>query len=595
MNHQEQACAEPRKLLTPQRIRIWISLFGLCLLPAFADAAPQDPCAMAALAGARARALCEAALAGQAVTKSQNRAAAQDGPANASGYASAPNPPSGPPPKIKPGFTRINVIGNLFVDVPSKSSTGGAGQWSGMGAPATIPVTQTWYVNKGQSRSTIQQPTLLVAPDRSPRAQFGFNYRDRTCFADITGADGPVLLTETPQTFRLSDLHMLTPNRVTGCPFTNTVNNFSGTITLSADSQGDVSMKYALNVYNAQGIQQYLWESADYQYRNGPAPEVAAGGPNGGRAPSNAAPARGGLPTQAPRPTAAATPDNGPYRSDKFSGLTVFRQMFDQAAHSPAEFAKNQANMANAAKSGTAIANTIAFPKRSDLQKVATDYEYYTLYYRNPEKLYAKQNECLQPRDYSPEEACDCLAGFPGDTLIGPGAGELVISSNHTAAVKACGVAAANASTPALKARYTAQRARAQVPTTDPAQAMTWADEAIAAGYKRALITKAEGNLWDVEFRSSGFPPMTRVEFSQTMQEGVDHLKAAKKAGVLETYIVARKYQQQLDASKLSDAVMTPIIKSMLAPPPKTPCGPDDRGSDGKPITGTGCIGHSFN
>ena len=319
-----------------------------------------------------------------------------------------------------------------------------------------------------------------------------------------------------------------------------------------------------------------------------------------GARPASLSPVQPKVPAEAAsRPARTARPaiaspvhaDDNLYRSTGFDGLSTWRDLFAKAANSPAEFAKIQAQMTRDSTGSQAAANGLVKPGRNYLQKLLTDYELYRLYYGTPAALLVKQNQCLAPRVYTPEEACDCLAGFPGDTAIGPGAGELVISSNHAAGVKACGTAMANATDPALKARYLAQRARAQVRTTDPAQAVAWADEAIKAGYRRATIIKAEANLWDIEFLSGVFPPMTQSQFDQAMKDGTGHLRAARQAGVRETYLVATEYQQTLARLKFNSAVLTPIVKSMMAPPPKGNCGPDSRDSNGKSIAGSGCIG----
>lgn len=238
-----------------------------------------ESCAVVGMFDARAKALCEAALrsapaqAPAAPPPYQQGPPGYQGPGGPAGYPSQRAP--APPPPVRDGFTRVNIVGNLYVDVQGAYPPGYSGKWSGVGAPTTVPVSQTWYVNRGEAKSTTQQSAFLVAPDGSVRAQFGFGIRNGSCYGDITGTDGPVLLSEAPQTFRISNLHLMTPNYVSGCAFTNTVNNFSGSVTLSADSKGNVYAQYNINVFNAQGTQQYLWESSSYQLRNTMTPELA--------------------------------------------------------------------------------------------------------------------------------------------------------------------------------------------------------------------------------------------------------------------------------------------------------------------------------
>lgn len=270
-------------------------------------------------------------------------------------------------------------------------------------------------------------------------------------------------------------------------------------------------------------------------------------------------------------PAPAAIPPNGPYRLDAVKGLATWRDAFAKAAHDPAGFAKFRESLIATANSPQAKAQILAYgPKRNDFEKFLTDYDLYKLYNRNAETLLSRQNQCMAPREYSAEETCDCLAGFPGQTTIGPGAGELITREAHTTAIKACGAAVTNATNPTEKARYLAQRSRAQVYTTDPAQAVSWADEAIASGYKRAAIVKAEANLWDIEFLAGGFPPITQTQFDLEMKDGIRHLQEAKRAGIPETYIVAKKYHQMLAHASLNTKIMAPLVRAMMTDPPKS-------------------------
>lgn len=283
------------------------------------------------------------------------------------------------------------------------------------------------------------------------------------------------------------------------------------------------------------------------------------------------APSSAGAPTTRRSQAASIASSSRAYRSEQFSGLNTWTDMFDKAANNPQDFSRFLGDVTKAANGADAAAyGLVTGPKRNNYQKILTDYELYRTYDRSPASLLAKQQQCRIPREYTPEEACDCVAGFPGTTGIGPGAGELVLGSNHALAVKACGEAAAAATDPARRARYTAQRARAQVYTFDVSQAVTWADEALAAGYKRANIVKATAFLRSIEVQMSGFPPMTEPAYNEEMKQGLTFLRASKAAGIRETYIVARQYQQVISRLKFNSAVLTPVLKSMLTPPPAT-------------------------
>jgi hypothetical protein len=298
--------------------------------------------------------------------------------------------------------------------------------------------------------------------------------------------------------------------------------------------------------------------------------------------------------TQTARATPAPPQDPDVYDSKSFSGLTTWLDAFQKEANDPKAFATNFAKMKADANAPRAKMQTLVTgAERSSLQKFVTDHELYIGYYRSAANLVALQTQCLAPRPYTAAEACDCTAGFPGDTKIGPGAGELVTSSNTKKAVLACGRAAELATDPHQKARFIAQRGRAQAYTPNGRLAKEWIDEALAGGYHRAIIIQASNAVYSIEYLSTGFP-VPKAAVDETIKAAVQSLQASKKAGVWETHIVARQLQEALDNLAFSNSILEPMVKSMLTPPPASPCGQDVNGDDGKPIPGTGCMGHQF-
>jgi hypothetical protein len=289
---------------------------------------------------------------------------------------------------------------------------------------------------------------------------------------------------------------------------------------------------------------------------------------------------------------AAQAPPNklGTYRPKNFDGNKIWLDAFTKAVNDPPAFQTFLSGMVQTANGVNAKVYGLATgPQRNSYQKFLTDYQLYTIYLTSKTSLLDKAKQCLVERDYSAAEACDCVAGFPGDTVIGPGAGELVVSSNSALGISACGIAAAAASNPAEKARYIAQRARAQVYTTDTFQAVTWADEAIKMGYRRASIVKASAALRDFEFRNSSFPPPTQDFNREILDLGVEFLRAAKKSGVRESYIVAQQFQQAISIFKFNNSVLTPIFRQMMTPPPAS-AGRDDCGLRPTGVNGAGGV-----
>ena len=277
--------------------------------------------------------------------------------------------------------------------------------------------------------------------------------------------------------------------------------------------------------------------------------------------------------------------DSNSYDAKQFYGVDVWVDAFDKAQNKPAEFKVFIDGMIKSASGAGATVNALATgPKRNFYQKFLTDYQIFSTYFPDKSILLEKSRQCTIPKKYTAAEACDCVAGFPGSTLIGPGAGELVVGSNSKIGIAACGKAAAEAGDPKLKARYTAQRARAQVYTFNTFQAVQWADEAIRMGYSRASIVKASAALRDFEVRNSGFPAPSRQESESILKIGADFLKESKKLGVRETYIIARQYQQALAIYKFNTSLYGALYKSMTTPPPAEQSG--GCRADGVPCSG---------
>jgi hypothetical protein len=261
---------------------------------------------------------------------------------------------------------------------------------------------------------------------------------------------------------------------------------------------------------------------------------------------------------------------NRMYRSEEFIGLNIWTDFFDKAANDPTEFQNALGRINQTANGAEAAMNSLVTgPERNQFQKFLTDYLLYTNYYRSRSVLLEKSKQCGEVRNYSAAEACDCIAGFPGDTLIGTGAGELVVAPNHKIALRACAIAAASTSNPIERGRYIAQRSRAQIYTFDHILVWQWVEQAISLGYKRATIVKASAMLSFVEFRLKGFPMMTESDYNEKMEIGAKHLSKAKDASVLETFIVAEQYQQTMARQRFNSGILKPLFVDATNSGPK--------------------------
>jgi len=178
----------------------------------------------------------------------------------------------------KPGFTRLNVIGNLYVDVAGNYPEGYGGKWQNIGTQMQTPVTLTTYPGRGEVKPSRLTVILKNTEGSAGPMEFGFdNASGRICYGSLSGTEGPVVLTEVPRTFQLADLHLTVPDRISGCATRNPlIYNFATAVTLSADSQGNVTMQYVVDTYSTRGEHIYRRESPAYQFKNTMTPEMAA-------------------------------------------------------------------------------------------------------------------------------------------------------------------------------------------------------------------------------------------------------------------------------------------------------------------------------
>jgi hypothetical protein len=287
--------------------------------------------------------------------------------------------------------------------------------------------------------------------------------------------------------------------------------------------------------------------------------------------------------------TTSVIPSRNIFTMNEFQGLLTWKQAFDKEVNDPSGFLVFKSGIRQTATGAGAAGYGLFTGQRNFYQKFLTDYKLYKGYYPSAVALRDRQNQCLMPRNYSPAEACDCVAGFPGDTVIGPGTGELVTESNSAIGIRACGLAAESTTNSFLKARFTAQRARAQVYTMDVHQAALWADEAVAQGYRRASIVRASAELRTLEILGSGFPGMRPDQIEQNQRDEAHALTVAKANKVWESFIVAEQYQEAMQRFSFNTSIFTSLFKFMTAPPP-----PQEHSCarDGVPCSGQGYDDH---
>lgn len=256
-----------------------------------------------------------------------------------------------------------------------------------------------------------------------------------------------------------------------------------------------------------------------------------------------------------PAQTAALATTPGRYLSAQFDGVTNWVGLLDKGCNDPADFNRIKAQMQSTANGAGAAVNRLGRPGRNDYEKMGSDLQVQEAYYPNACQRVEQARQCLQAREYSAEEACDCLAGFPGDARIGVGAGELVVSANWRRGVETCSAAAQRA-TGADKARYTAQLARAQTFSNDLFQARKNFDAAASAGYSRANSGAAFLAIRDVEFGTSGFPGYPVSQVQDIFGIAADYLRKARLAGHRDTPAIAKAADQVAASIKFNMSVI---------------------------------------
>jgi hypothetical protein len=257
----------------------------------------------------------------------------------------------------------------------------------------------------------------------------------------------------------------------------------------------------------------------------------------------------------------------GVYKVEDFAALKPWAETFEKAIKDPKGYDRFLAGLSESSDGfGSMLAGLLQGPARNHYQIFLTDLETYLRYTPRVKTLLERTQQCLAPRDYSSAEACDCMAGFPGDATIGPGAGELVVRSSANLVLRACGEAAQSAD-PRDRARFLAQCARAQLLLPNQAPAGEWARESMAAGYKRAQEIYVYAQLKEVEFMFERIPGPSKAELDDVLKRGRDSIAQAKALGIKGTDIMTRQFKQTVDRLNANQSIFGEIQKAIDTPP----------------------------
>lgn len=190
----------------------------------------------------------------------QTQAAAGRAPVSGSGK----NPPqnseldystlyqaSARPPK--PGYSRLPVARNLAIEVKGGYPRGYQPKWRFISYASPLKVKKDdWIYPSATVKST---EFKLSIGDYKGKAVLRIKmYILCECFADIEIGDSLAVITQTPQTFKVTNFQRILNDRATGepCESTsdkNTLGGSEGLITLSANEAGDLVMSLTIETY----------------------------------------------------------------------------------------------------------------------------------------------------------------------------------------------------------------------------------------------------------------------------------------------------------------------------------------------------------
>lgn len=157
-------------------------------------------------------------------------------------------------PQENPNNTRIRIAQNLALDIKGKYPSGYKPKWRFINYKSELDFDIENYINK---RSELGHGRRSIAiGDYKGKAVLRFGaFIGCDCYAEIVIDEPLNVLTEVPQTFKVTNFQTITNERITGEPCRSRSNNmytdggWEGKITLSANENGDISMDLLVENY----------------------------------------------------------------------------------------------------------------------------------------------------------------------------------------------------------------------------------------------------------------------------------------------------------------------------------------------------------
>lgn len=212
-------------------------------------------------------------------------------------------------------------------------------------------------------------------------------------------------------------------------------------------------------------------------------------------------------------------------------GLTDTFTLLEKSCRNPGEYAQTLKKLNSLANGIEARANQLDSATRNSFQVALTDTAVLEAYYPEACPRLQRMLSCKAGQTVNAEIACDCGAGYPGETETGVGAVELILNTSRSFAPAACKQALDNAPTE-KKARYKAQLGRALIYSREPngfSEGLQHLNAAVAMGYFRARVDLARAALRQVEFQ--GAP-------AAGLSSAINELRQAKSKGAKDADMV---------------------------------------------------------
>ena len=267
----------------------------------------------------------------------------------------------------------------------------------------------------------------------------------------------------------------------------------------------------------------------------------------------------------------------GMYRASDFKGLRTWNDAYRKAVEDPDGFDTFLAGLRTSSKNTAAVLSSgVSGAARNSQIKFLGDLSLQRLFVPRYKDLFERSKECAIERDYSPAEACDCIAGFPGDAKTGAGVGELVVQSNQALIRRACTSASETAQTGREKGRFLAQRARGEILASNQSAAGITIKNALSLGYARAQILYAWAELYHFEVGTQLFPPPSRQDLDATASRGAEAIATARRLGIRDVHVVSEQWKHALHNLNVNAALLESFSKWIFQPlDSKDSCGTD--------------------